>query len=136
MPILSFTLSGEVVPKARPRLSLDRVHLPMKYRNWKNNAIASLTKQKEGMEAEFPLRGVVIAICLRGKHHRGSDSDNILGSILDALVQAKVLKNDNMTAVTGASIYLLHSEDAPTVTLSILVGMTSPHIPTWEAIPL
>ena len=127
MPILSFTLCGVVVPKARPRLSIDRVHLPLKYRHWKNNAIAELTKQREGMEVNFPLYGVAIAILLRGKHHRGSDIDNIAGALLDALVQAHILKNDNMTAVSELSIRLHHGEDEPKIFIEILSEMPSPH---------
>jgi Holliday junction resolvase RusA-like endonuclease len=97
---------------------------------WKNNAIASLAKQKEGMGAEFPLRGVAIAISLRGKHHRGSDIDNIAGSLLDALVQSKILKNDNMSAVTELSIRLEHCEDEPLALIEILAEKTFLHTQT------
>lgn len=102
LEVYTLTLSGPVVPKARPRVTANGTYMPDEYREWKQAAIASFESQYKG-EA---LSGVVVSILLKGKHSRRGDADNIAGAILDALVQAGVLKNDNLVHVRGLSVAL------------------------------
>ena len=52
---------------------------------------------------------MAIAISLQGKHYRGADLDNLAGSILDALQQAGILKNDNCGHVQSLNIRRAHN---------------------------
>ena len=80
--------------------------MPPKYRQWKLGAIAEFRRQW-GERSPLPYP-VSVSISLRGKHYKGSDLDNLAGSILDALQQAGILKNDNCGHVPSLSIRLAH----------------------------
>lgn len=97
--IYQFALTGSVVPKARPRVTRKGTFLPQRYRDWKEKAIASLLSQRTKYE---PLEKVTISIELYGAA-RG-DLDNIAGAILDALVQAGIIKDDRISLVKALSI--------------------------------
>ena len=56
--------------------------------------------------AGTPLERAEVTISLTGKHNRQGDADNVAGSILDALVQARVLVDDNMKRVPSLTIAL------------------------------
>ena len=109
--IQHFTLSDAIIPKARPRgTPTGRHYLPQNYRDWKNNAIWELQQQHQGEPIAVPVK---IEITLTGKHIRRGDADNIAGAILDALVQAGILLDDNLTRIPALSIRLVHSGDRP-----------------------
>jgi Holliday junction resolvase RusA-like endonuclease len=104
------SIDGPIVPKARPRFSADgTVYMPENYRKWKAMAIARFRRQYDRQ----PIDEAEIEVLLHGKHHRSGDSDNVLGSILDALVQAKIIRDDNMVAVPAASLRLKYYKDLP-----------------------
>ncbi|WP_052056148.1 RusA family crossover junction endodeoxyribonuclease [Myxosarcina sp. GI1] len=94
-----FTLTGAVVPKARPRVTRQGTFLPQKYRDWKEGAIAELLSQRTRYKS---LEEVTISIKLYGTC-RG-DLDNIAGAILDALVQAGIIKDDRVSLVKALSV--------------------------------
>jgi Holliday junction resolvase RusA-like endonuclease len=104
---LNFTLSGDIVPKARPRMSQRQVegktksitYMPQNYVKWKNSAIAVLAEQKLHYLLDMPIDYFKISILIKGNQNRNSDLDNIAGSILDALVQSRVIANDNLNHV-------------------------------------
>lgn len=112
---LSLALEGTIVPKARPREYRGRFLLPKNYREWKENAIAELQIQYQGK----PLSGVYVLIQLHGKHNRRGDSDNIAGSILDALVQARILQDDSLMHVLGLSLVVEWSKQPATTQIVI-----------------
>lgn len=87
-------LSGEITPKARPRLLKNHAYLPEKYRNWKKDTIATLREQ--WTRPSLKKTEVVVITGARGQ--RG-DLDNIIGAILDAMVQARVIKDDSVKNV-------------------------------------
>lgn len=116
--IATLELAGAIVPKARPRFSKNgAAYLPGGYRDWKNQAIASLMQQW-GDRGPITVP-VAVAIALEGKHPRGSDSDNLGGAILDAMQGAGILRNDNLMAVPELFIKLWYSAAVPTVTIKI-----------------
>ena len=102
MSVYTFNLNGPIVPKARPRVTKRGAHMPENYRDWKEGAIAELSNQYQGE----PLEWAEVTISLSGKHNRQGDADNVAGSVLDALVQSGVLKDDNMKRVPSLTIAL------------------------------
>lgn len=96
---MKYQLTGNITPKARPRLGRNGVHLPAKYRDWKADAIAELLTQSQPLE---PIDKAEVSIGIGGKQ-RG-DLDNIAGAILDALVQAGILLDDRISVVSKLSI--------------------------------
>lgn len=117
MTTLTFNLTGPIVPKARARTTANGTYHPHRYTDWKKEAIADLSSQYQGE----PLERAVISIQLTGRHNRQGDADNVAGSILDALVQARVLVDDNMKRVPSLAFSLewdKKSEPMATVVLS------------------
>ena len=76
-----------------------QAYLPSKYRDWKEAAIIELLSQSRPLE---PISKAEVLIELYGSH-RG-DLDNILGGILDSLVQARILLDDRLSVVYKLSI--------------------------------
>lgn len=118
-PDIILSLNGSIVPKARPRITRNGSFMPRRYREWKTGAIAELTCQAYELGIDTPLSGVSIAITLNGKHPRRGDLDNISGSILDALVQSHVLKDDSLAHVQSLAIALNWSKNPPRVVIHI-----------------
>lgn len=95
--IVVFWIPGVVVPKQRPRTQPNsRIpRLPEKYRKWKQSASGLLALQvshrglSQIMPLDYPV-SVESYFCGFGT----GDSDNLLGSVLDALNDAKIIKND------------------------------------------
>lgn len=102
MSVYTFNLDGPIVPKARARTTVNGTFHPHRYNNWKQGAIADISDQYQGE----PLEYAEITISLSGKHNRKGDADNVAGAVLDALVQAKVLVDDNMKRVPSLTIAL------------------------------
>ena len=100
--VYSFELNGPIVPKARARTTKNGTYHPRRYSEWKSGAIADISSQYRGQ----PLEYAEITISLTGKHSRQGDCDNVAGSILDALVQAGVIVDDNMKRVPSLTIAL------------------------------
>lgn len=117
MTTLTFNLTGPIVPKARARTTANGTYHPHRYTDWKKSAIADISSQYDGQ----PLEKASVSIQLTGKHSRRGDADNVAGSILDALVQARVLVDDNMKRVPSLAFSLewdKKSEPMATVVLS------------------
>jgi Holliday junction resolvase RusA-like endonuclease len=104
---LSFKLKGAIQPKARPRVTEKGIgssrrkfaYMPLEYTKWKNAAIASLAEQKLHYLIDMPIDYFKIIILITGDQNRNGDLDNIAGAILDALVQSRVIENDNLNHV-------------------------------------
>jgi Holliday junction resolvase RusA-like endonuclease len=116
--MIELILDGQIVPKARPRVTVNGAYMPPKYRQWKQGAILDLSQQHQGHKLTA-VRS--IDIVMTGKHSRRGDLDNISGSILDALVQSGVLVNDNLTVVPRLSIELMFDKTEPKTLIKIEV---------------
>ncbi len=117
--LIVLTLSGRIVPKARPRFSKGHSYLPSNYRTWKEQAITSVIDQ-------LPLgfrtySQACVAIDLRGSL-RG-DADNLAGAILDVLTQAQVLKDDRLSCLPKLTIRYVKSK-TPGAIITLL-GVTA-----------
>lgn len=111
----SIELAGQIVPKARPRVTSNGTYMPANYTTWKLAAMGDMRAQCE------PISGAVaIDIALTGKHSRRGDADNIAGAILDALVKAGIIDGDNLMTVRSLSIELnWDKKEPPTTTIKI-----------------
>jgi Holliday junction resolvase RusA-like endonuclease len=114
-----FELRGGIVPKARARVTRRGTFMPKSYQTWKDGAIAELRMQSSHLRDRLPLEGVGIDITLSGKHSRRGDLDNISGSVLDALVQSGVLRNDNLVCVLALAVRLHYGKAEPTTQITI-----------------
>lgn len=101
---LTLQLSGRIIPKARARVTANGTFLPPRYRQWKQAAQIEILSQLSGSDVEFPITKAAIYIQLLGPH-RG-DADNICGSVLDALVQAKILQDDRLSCLP--ELHIIH----------------------------
>lgn len=78
--------------KARPRLSRGCVHMPKNYVKWKRDFSTCAVMQSFGISFDGPFS---ISVCIKTKTgSMRSDLDNALGSILDALQDVAIIKND------------------------------------------
>ncbi len=106
---------NNIIPKARPRLTGDgRAYLPRPYRDNQTYLTRLFEKALEPVTA--PVR---IKLALGGSINRRGDLDNLAGSVLDALVHAKVLENDNLTKVVALNVEFVHSKSPITLVLTI-----------------
>jgi Holliday junction resolvase RusA-like endonuclease len=105
---IELILHGEIVPKARPRVTVNGTYLPGKYRLWKQSAIIDLKRQYRGDTIRSP---VAMHLTLQGKHHRRSDLSNIFGAVEDAIVQAGILADDNMTNIVELTARILYQKN-------------------------
>lgn len=96
--MITIWLNGRGVGKGRPRFSKNgAIHTCDRYGKWKRDAIAQIKKQ-----CIQKLVTPCFIECLF-VNFASSDSDNLQGSVLDALVQAGVLENDSSGYVVGCS---------------------------------
>lgn len=128
---ITLALPGAIVPKARPRHNKWGSYLPANYRDWKDTTVGLIRNKIQ------PLTGdnFSVDVVLWGKHSRRGDLDNILGSIMDALVQADILPNDNAKIVTRKSIQLIHNDDNPIAYIRISQSKYK-EVPSWIHQPL
>lgn len=128
MAVHYFCVTGSIVPKARPRGTRSGHHYTSPvYREWKDRAISELAFQYDGDPISIP---VLIDVVLIGKHRRSGDTDNVIGSLMDAMVQSGILQDDNMVKVPAISVSLSHSKVDPKAFIS-LVESPEIRIPAW-----
>lgn len=118
LEIVTLEIEGPITPKARPRVTRSgQAYMPSSYRGWKTDAITQLRIQwGQANPVDFPAS---VTIELVGKHRRSGDADNTSGALLDAMVQAGVLKGDNLVCVPALSVNLRHSKQPPIAFIKI-----------------
>lgn len=100
-----FEFPGRVIPKQRPRSKGKHHYLPPNYANWKDTNIDRIKSQWQEMHmtSEPPK----ITLCFIEFEMHGKflgDSDNIIGSMLDVLVQSGVLYDDKVDNLGNSNI--------------------------------
>lgn len=125
--IYILTLQGKIVPKQRPRKSRKskRFFLPENYRRWQSRAVAEFALQWDG-KPTIEHAAVQIIFCGKLSDYPG-DPDNLEGAILDALVNAKVLKDDSLKNIPE------HSTKFIAANRQITHIKIRPVPPTWDA---
>lgn len=105
---LVFYIPGNVVPKARPRVTSKGTYLPQRYRKWRNMAEVELCRQVLDMnlKEQLPIAKAAISLSFCGKHRTNSDLDNMAGACLDALTLngAGVLKDDRLSCIPQLNV--------------------------------
>ncbi len=108
-PQLTFFIPGEVVPKARPRVTANGTFMPRRYREWRNRAEVEISRQifelkmNAALPVQLPLKQAAVKIRLVGQHRLNADADNIVGSCLDAMVAVGIIKNDCLSYIPEIS---------------------------------
>jgi len=100
--VIKIWLPGAVVPKARPRVTRNGTYLPRKYRDWRLLAEAEILSQV-GERSMLPLSSpVAVKILLQGRNI--GIVHNLVRSILDALVNSGVLKDDRTNCISCLAV--------------------------------
>jgi Holliday junction resolvase RusA-like endonuclease len=95
--MISLWIPGRGIGKARPRFINGRAITEPKYKTWKSQAISEITKQ-----FSEPITESVRVEC-KFVNFASSDSDNITGSVLDALVESGLISGDSARYVVASS---------------------------------
>lgn len=96
--MIEIWIAGRGVGKARPRFGRNgAIHTCNRYGEWKANAILQLLALK------LPPAPTPAKVDCFFVNFFSSDSDNLIGSVLDALVQAEILQNDSSGYVVESS---------------------------------
>jgi Holliday junction resolvase RusA-like endonuclease len=96
--LIEIWISGRGVGKARPRFGRGGVvHTASRYAEWKNDAVVQIKA------LELPSAPVPAKVDCHFVNFLSSDSDNLTGSVLDALVEAGVLQNDSSSYVVSST---------------------------------
>lgn len=114
---------GVIVPKARPDVNTrTRVaYMPDDYRAFKENLARALGLQWEYL-APAGVRTVVrfsLALSLHGNHREGADLDNVIGTVLDAMKDARVIHDDKMKFCFKIAAEYHPSNDPPSYTVDL-----------------
>jgi len=123
-------LPGRGVGKGRPRFSPSgRVYTGDKYGKWKREAVSHLRTQYIDVRLPAPCE-----ISCYFVNFLSSDSDNLIGSVLDALVQAELIQNDSSSFVTGVRGYFTSvrkpkGKDRP---IGILISAKPSSVTVWD----
>ena len=92
-------IPGRGVGKGRPRFSSSgKVHTGDRYGKWKRETIKYLNSTYPGLTIQTPTYIQCYFV-----NFLSSDADNLIGSVLDALVQAEIIENDSSSYVPGCS---------------------------------
>ncbi|WP_449419332.1 RusA family crossover junction endodeoxyribonuclease [Phormidium nigroviride] len=106
--VIIFFIPGNVVPKARPRVTGNGTFMPQRYRTWRNMAEVEIYSQLSelNLTIELPIKRASILMRFVGKHRTNSDLDNLAGACLDALTMngAGVLLDDRISCVSKLSV--------------------------------
>lgn len=114
--MIKIVLTEPVKPKARPRVLKNKGVLPKTYREWKTRAKKEIEEQfEENEEKPTTLNKCLIKIDLIGNHPKKGDIDNIAGAILDILVDAQIIKNDNLNNIPSLEINFQENKEQPPI---------------------
>jgi Holliday junction resolvase RusA-like endonuclease len=105
---IQFWISGNVVPKARPRVTSRGTYLPKQYRGWRNQAEVEIYRQvcDLNLAISLPIPRANISLIFMGNHRKNADLDNLAGACLDALTLngAGVILDDRVTCVPKLTV--------------------------------
>ena len=121
--IYQFRIDGETPSKKNSRINLPSgVSIPSKkYTEWNKNAILQLKSElREENKLDAPLSSPVsISLLFIHGDKRRRDSDNGCSSIMDTLVDANILDDDNWNIVRSIYITNDYKKSAPSCAILI-----------------
>lgn len=111
---MKFLLSGETPSKKNSRILLPngKIIPGKKYMEWHELAYGELINQKTNYKAMFPLANEleITLVFYHGDKIR-RDSDNGTSSVLDTLVDAGVIKDDNWQIIKAINVLNHYDKD-------------------------
>jgi len=133
---MEWTLAGDPVPEGRPRASIVSGHAHVnadpKSKDWRRFAAQVFATDWSGPPIESVVWLSVNAVCKRPKAlmRKGDpdgrvwcgkkpDADNIAKSVMDALVEGGVLRDDGLVAKLDVHTLYASKSEGPSVWLSI-----------------
>jgi Holliday junction resolvase RusA-like endonuclease len=124
---LIIELAGEVPSKKNSRQIISRgnrrISLPSTaYTMWENNAVAQLIKWRFNQKHYTPPNPAIVTISVYPKKHIRQDLTNQAEGVMDALVKAGVLLDDNRDVVREVTIRLGGYVENPKVVVEIREG--------------
>jgi len=126
--MISIWIPDKGVGKGRPRFSNGRTYTDPRYSRWKSAAVIHLIASKVP-KITYP--------CFVECHFinfLSSDSDNLIGSVLDAMVEAEILSNDSSGYVVGCSgrFYKIRKQRNQPKCVGILVKVSAATVQELE----
>ena len=108
---VELTLDLYPYPKQRARVTHKGTFHIHAYQDWLKEAIFQLRQQWKSQ----PLQSISkLSVQFYGKSAR-SDLDNLVGAVMDALVKAEVIRNDNLTVINHLETAWERSRDNPKI---------------------
>lgn len=100
---LELAWNGDVPPCPRPRLTRSgKAYMPATYRTAVATIALGFRLQALEAQVDIPIDAPVFVIQrFAGRLHQGRDLDNLAKTCNDALVQADILKSDNLKRLDG-----------------------------------
>ena len=107
-PLFEMTIDGKPVPQGRPKVSRSgRVYYGATCVAYRWEVTMLMRKMYEGEPLEGP-----VSVCLRfAGSRKGADLDNLAKLILDAMVDAKILKDDSAQIVSRLLLEYMPDEE-------------------------
>lgn len=120
--IAKLTYYGLIKPCPRPRFASSRAYLPVDYLDNQKDLINNWLVESRGFRVKPEQYPVGIEVILRGKYHQSIDCDNLLKSILDSLVKAKIIENDNIKFINKISFSFEKGDSTPIAIVTLLTN--------------
>ena len=142
--LAEWTLSGDPVPEGRPRASIVSGHAHInadpKSKDWRRFAAQVFSEGWDGAPIEDVVWLAINAVCKRPKSlmrkcdtddrmwcGKKPDADNIAKSVMDALVEGGVLRDDGLVAKLDVRTLYASKYEGPSVWVSVqLCGGLAP----------
>ncbi len=109
---LEVVYEGDLIPKARPRVVKGGTYMPEDYIAYRDGLAWAMVKVRKQIILQPPLR--VEAVVYR-RNFRRADSDNMLGTILDAMVAARWVEDDTWTLIPEVEVRVKKDAENPRV---------------------
>lgn len=124
--IFLVNIPGEVLAKKNSRINTKSgKSFPSKsYRAWHDGSIVLLCAEARRQGLARPIDSPCsVCIVIRHRDHRRRDSDNVLSSVLDLLVDAGILADDRWQIVRQVGIVADIGEAGCLVSIKLLEGL-------------
>lgn len=122
-----FVLEQKILTKHRPIFSVSKkskkplVRNSKPYRDFLDDCQSQLLDQWLPYQHPMIEQQTEFALVLLGKHSTTADADNLSGGVLDALVKARIIKDDTSKYIAPLHSYPQLSSDDPLALISLII---------------
>lgn len=113
---LEIVHEGDLIPKARPRVAATGAYMPDGYRDYRDGLAWAMKAVRKQIILTPPLH--VDAVVYR-RNFRRADCDNMLGTVLDAMVVAGWVEGDHWVLIPEAEVRVKHDPERPRVEVRV-----------------